>query len=292
MEAYKKEYTFHLIDALKRRLVSKLLHDYMNIYAKQYPNLAIFARDHVGIRVQVDGIYEKPYLEFFIEWLKSKNFNFSGIALDVGANIGNHSVFFSNYFNEVISFEPNPSTYRLLSYNATLGNNIITYNLGVSDISQTTNMTTMDGNAGGAYVDENGHIKIELINLDDFLNYKEKINLIKIDVEGHELMALKGMKKIISTNKPLIVFEQHLRDFKNGTSDVIDYLKGLGYYRFAYIEDGVVQSGFIKKIKNIYSKLFGRIERKIFIEENITPGFYIFIIAIHKENEDFLYNEK
>lgn len=121
MKEFKKSYKVDVVDTLKRRFVSKTLHEFIDLYDKQYPNLAVFSRDHVGIRVQVDGLYEKPYLEFFIEWLK---FNFSGLALDVGANIGNHSVFFSKYFQKVMSFEPNPSTYHLLSYNATLGKNI------------------------------------------------------------------------------------------------------------------------------------------------------------------------
>lgn len=237
MKEFKKSYKVDFVDILKRRFVSKILHEFIDLYDKQYPNLAVFSRDHVGIRVQVDGLYEKPYLEFFIEWLNFNKFNFSGTVLDVGANIGNHSVFFSKYFHKVISFEPNPSTYHLLSYNATLGKNITPYNYGVSEVDSETFMSSMDGNAGGAYVDNNGTIPIKLINLDNFLKSEEKISLIKIDVEGHELSALKGMSKTISENKPLILFEQHLRDFNSSENAVINYLKQLGFKKFAYIND-------------------------------------------------------
>lgn len=63
----------------------------------------------------------------------------------------------------------------------------------------------------------------------------KKIGLIKIDVEGHELLALKGMIKIINRRKPIIVFEQN-RDIYNGTPDVIEFLRSLGYLNLQEVE--------------------------------------------------------
>ena len=63
----------------------------------------------------------------------------------------------------------------------------------------------------------------------------QKIGLIKIDVEGHELLALKGMIKIINRRKPIIVFEQN-RDIYNGTPDVIEFLRSLGYLNLQEVE--------------------------------------------------------
>ena len=48
----------------------------------------------------------------------SKNFS----ALDIGANIGNHSVFLSKFFKKIHSFEPNPKTYDVLSLNSKYSN--------------------------------------------------------------------------------------------------------------------------------------------------------------------------
>lgn len=285
MSVYKENNRINFLDIIKRRLVSKVLHNFISLYNKDYPDLAIFSRDHIGIRVQVDGLYEKPYLEFFIRWLNQNSEVYAGTVLDIGANIGNHSVFFSKYFNRCISFEPNPSTYHLLQYNATLGQNIKTYNLGVSELKQETFMSAMEGNAGGAYVDSDGEISIKLVNLDDFMDNKEEINLIKLDVEGYELTALKGMKRIIKENKPLILFEQHLRDFHSGENKVIKYLNELGYKKFAYVSDSVNKAGSLNKIKNLLKIITGKIERTMVIQENVTPGFYIFLVAIHKDNE-------
>lgn len=56
----------------------------------------------------------------------------------------------------------------------------------------------------------------------------KKIGLIKIDVEGHELFAFRGMVNILKKRKPIVIFEQH-EGIYNGTSDVIKFLFSLGY---------------------------------------------------------------
>jgi hypothetical protein len=63
----------------------------------------------------------------------------------------------------------------------------------------------------------------------------KRIGLIKIDVEGHELHALKGMTKIISRRKPVIVFEQH-GGINNGTSHVVELLRSLGYKKLYEVQ--------------------------------------------------------
>ena len=46
----------------------------------------------------------------------------NGIAIDVGANIGNHSIFFSKFFKKVYSFEPQESVFKLLENNVNMNN--------------------------------------------------------------------------------------------------------------------------------------------------------------------------
>ena len=96
--------------------------------------MAVFSSDHISHDINLDGIYEKDYLITLIKWLKSIQYNiFNGIAIDIGANIGNHSVFFSKFFKKVYSFEPNPKTFELLKINAKLNNNIYVRKTGLSN---------------------------------------------------------------------------------------------------------------------------------------------------------------
>lgn len=69
--------------------------------------------------INLDGRYENTELTLLEQFIKKKLPNsHKNTALDIGANIGNHSVFLSKFFNHVYSFEPNPITYDVLLLNA------------------------------------------------------------------------------------------------------------------------------------------------------------------------------
>lgn len=98
-----------------------------------YSNPAVFAFDHIGHSIAVDGIYEKDELQIIKEWLLKNNL-IRGVALDIGANVGNHAIFFSTLYKWVYSFEPHPLTVKLLNLNTELfSNNITVFPIGLSD---------------------------------------------------------------------------------------------------------------------------------------------------------------
>ena len=71
---------------------------------------------------------------------------FDGIAMDIGANIGNHALYFSDYFRWVHCFEPNPRTFKVLALNAELASNITCFNVGISDSDRVAHMSTPSSN--------------------------------------------------------------------------------------------------------------------------------------------------
>ena len=89
------------------------------IFVKQmhdWPPFAIFAHDVIGHKIMLSGWFEHQlinFLEAHIFPLISPN----SIALDIGANIGNHSNRFANYFEKVHAFEPNKRCFYLLQAN-------------------------------------------------------------------------------------------------------------------------------------------------------------------------------
>jgi FkbM family methyltransferase len=270
-------------------LVNHYLHNRSNKLIKEgKKQLLVFAFDHIAHKINLNGIYEREELEILAEWIKFKfPFILNGTAVDIGANIGNHSIFFSSYFKKVISFEPNNRTYQALEANSKLSDNIETFNFGISDIEQSLILNINKNNIGGSYLSstseknkENSHNVVKLFKLDSLVNKNDNITLIKIDVEGHEVNVLKGAEKIINECKPLILFELNISAFKNGISEEIEILKKYGYKKFATIESSPrffnIGSSRFKRIVNfIYSK-----ENCIIIKEDIVPANYYFIIAI------------
>lgn len=220
------------------RIKRRLFNDY-----PARKQMVIFADDYVSNKILTHGIYEKQKLELVFEWLKTKKDIFSSTALDIGANIGNHSLYFASYFSKCISFEPNPRTFAVLEINARLVDNIMPMNLGLSDKKCTAPLYVNFHNIGGSSLsgDWNNAVdstcNIQLDRLDDIIDEKEKIGLLKMDVEGHEWSALKGAEKVIRGNKPIIIFEHNAAD-KNNDKDVISLLNSYGYSDFYEVVDG------------------------------------------------------
>ena len=94
---------------------------------------AIFSFDGIGTIINVKGVYEREQLDTVMGWMQSKH-PVSGSAVDIGANIGNHGLYFSRFYSNVFCFEPNPRIFKLLEINSRLVNNIKPSNFGLPDM--------------------------------------------------------------------------------------------------------------------------------------------------------------
>lgn len=161
---------------------------------------------------KTNQFYEVEIFNSFKKYIPKK-----GIFLDIGANIGNHSIMFSSYSDniEVFAFEPFLLNYELLSYNTKFYPKIHSLKLALGSNEGIVHVASdNNSNKGGAALSKDGE-KCPVMTLDS-LNI-ENISLIKIDIEGHELSAIEGSIKTIIKNKPIIWIE----DF---TGETIDYL--------------------------------------------------------------------
>lgn len=143
------------------------------------------------------------------------------IALDIGANIGIYSWLLSELVGEtglVVAFEPVPVTYGYLSYNIrTKGlKNVVTCNVALSNESKVLEMIVPDVGLNDIYT---SHIKTSDSSegkiwralsqtIDDLCGVAfDKIDFIKCDVEGAELLVFKGGEKTILKHMPVILCE-------------------------------------------------------------------------------------
>ena len=249
------------------------------------PNFVIINNDYVSMDILIDGYYELKELQVLFGWLKNK-IKFNNVV-DVGAYLGNHSVYFSNYFKGVISFEPNPYSYDLLKINTKQKKNIKIYNFGLSNKNSTEDFYNYEFNHGGSSVIKNKKIphtkhRAKFYSFDK-LNLKKKIDLIKIDVEGNELNVLKGMKETIQKSSPIILFETQKKEIFNGTSAVINYLKSIEYNKFYSIENYPNTKVTIFNKIAYYMKFIFLSRKKYIVErDKFESKFYTFIIAEKK----------
>jgi FkbM family methyltransferase len=287
----------NIYDKIILYLVEKFLIDLNKKNITIYPQQILFSFEYVSTIIALYGRYEKDELDIFIHWLKTFDKSlFEGVVLDIGANIGNHSIYFAEHFDHVCSFEPQPLTFELLKLNSRNNKNIKLYNFGLSNDNYTGKFIVDKQNMGGSRLFNNDFIdlnydyiinELKLKKLDSIQNEiicNKKVILIKIDIEGHEYEALLGSKDVIIKHNPIILFEQHVKDFPDGISKTVNLLKDFGYKKFACIERSPSPPvGLMYPFSLIYS-FFYRIligsSIKLVIKKNLTPDFYPFIIAI------------
>jgi len=145
-----------------------------------------------------------------------------GTFLDIGANVGNHSLYAGLFCDagRIIPFEPNPLAYRLLVLNLVM-NGLHDRTLfdhvgfGASDLGgDGFAMTERHKNLGAARMVP-GEGDIATRRPDEWLA-SETPDVIKIDVEGMEMQVLRGLQKTIKRTRPVLLVEvdrAHIHDF-------------------------------------------------------------------------------
>ncbi len=192
---------------------------------------------------------ELKFIELFL--------NKGDIFLDIGANIGLHSLYAAKKVGEdgtVYSFEPTPTTFTKLKKNIKINNfdNVKLLNFGFSDTKKQLFINTSNTyNAWNTFADPkktispqmfNNKVSVDVEKLDTWLeNQKIKIaeiSLIKIDVEGWEKFVLLGAKKILSSkNAPVILIEfDENNTWAAGYSchELYDLLNSFGYKLYTF----------------------------------------------------------
>lgn len=274
-------------------LINRINHAIAKKHIQKYPQLASLSFEHIAMTINIRGRYEADTLELLEKFI-TQNVPYTNrkIALDIGANIGNHSVFLSEHFDEIYAFEPNPITFELLSINSRFCSSkgkIKVINEALGAEKGELNFLIDRLNLGGSRVinskcqnndDKKNNIMVKVQPGDDlkYLSNKD-ISLIKVDVEGHELQVFQGMRKILTQQRPIILFEQEKKQITNGSSEVIDFLKELNYEFFTIHKnyDGNKPKNY-KFLKLLLKTLFG-FRYSLVKTENFTSKFYDLIIA-------------
>jgi FkbM family methyltransferase len=250
--------------------------------------MVVFAFDHIGHTVNLDGIYERSELEAFMAWMAAAGVRFDdSVVLDIGANIGNHSLFFAPHCRQVLAYEPNPRTFKVLQINAELAPNIECRQKGLSDSSGRARLSQDPLNIGSSSLSvaaapgAAAAAEVAIVALDDEPD-PGPVRLIKMDIEGHELKALQGARALLARCQPIILFEQHPRDFEGGRSAVVELLRECGYSRFATVGKQPKYGGnaLARWLLTPLARLLRGETVDVQIQHEVPPGFHFFLVAL------------
>jgi len=185
-----------------------------------FPNIDTHFQDSVGDYPET--WYQQKPINIALAYVK--NFN---CVIDVGANIGLHTVRFAQKFKNVYSFEPVKSNFSCLQKNTQSLQNVVCYKNGVGEINQSLDIKIPPGaNNCGAYsfVDfedfENTiNEKIDIVTID---SYNLVPDLIKIDTQGFEKQVLLGARLTLQKHNPVIIAEAENKKERNVLTNLLE----------------------------------------------------------------------
>lgn len=191
--------------------------------------------DETITRTLLTGDYEPLETKILTTLIREGN-----TVLDVGANIGYYTTLFSQLVGKhgrVIAFEPTPRTFRLLKKNLNVNGcrNVEAHQVALSDISASGTLHINLYNRGGNRIYESPGMPTQAVRVeryDKFIDPLVRIDVIKIDVEGAEMLALRGMEGMIARDRPTIIAEfvpYTLKKAGTSAEEMLDFLSKYGY---------------------------------------------------------------
>jgi FkbM family methyltransferase len=157
------------------------------------------------------------------------------LVCDVGANIGNHTVYFARVMGaaRVMAFEPQDGANAKLAANIALNglqDRVTAYHCMVGETTGNGRLIRFNPrNLGGSVFAPDAQGDVPLFALDDVLQPDDRaaLDLIKIDVEGMQLAVLKGAADILANRKPALWIE--ILDRDPTQAETAAHLATLGY---------------------------------------------------------------
>jgi FkbM family methyltransferase len=206
----------------------------------------------------------------------------SGLMIDVGANIGNHTLYFARILGaEVIAIEPNPVALNLLKSNVArndLGDRVTVVEAAAWDTAGPAQWRAGSQlNLGATIIvpaEKPGPDCVEMLPLDEIVTRrgrKNRISLVKVAVEGAENRSLRGAMRVLQTWRPILVIEASTEDALKEiekTLSAFHYAKAgpfcEGTYVFAPERWPLLRAQILQRM----SRTTARLKRKLFREGN------------------------
>jgi FkbM family methyltransferase len=214
--------------------------------------MSIDVRDYpIGQTLYLDGNYE-PELQRLMQ-----HANLSGsVCLDVGANIGLHTLTMSELVGgagQVFAFEPETHNFQLLELNLRRNgiSNVVLQQCAVSDQQGACQIGLSPVNYGDHRISTTAPAdwqtqEVEMTTIDACVGHlpNRAIRFIKIDVQGHELHVLRGMKQTLEKNPDATMVIEVAPDLlahaKTSAKELMSLLESWGFTGWELLEHRII----------------------------------------------------
>ena len=177
------------------------------------------------------------------------------VIFDVGSNIGTYTTWLAKLLPQgtIYCFEPQRLVFQILCGNLAINNldNCHTYNLALG--AEDTSIVVEEPDYGqqedfGIFslvedkvVHKSGRsLVVQIKTIDNFMReYKvDKLDLVKIDVEGMDIQVLKGARSSLAAHRP-VIFIEHSDNRRSTLSDIVDWL-GIDNYSYKVVGNNLL----------------------------------------------------
>lgn len=250
-------YTFYFpIDKGKGRVFN-----FAKKFCRTFPsNVVTLTKDGRRLNVNFrdwaeDMIYFLGTYETFCTEIVKNHIKQGDVCFDVGANIGWYSTLFQKLCGktgEVHSFEPVPQTFIELEKNVVLNgsrSNVYLNNFGLGDEEKDlgiyffSELPTGHASLAAKNNQKSAAIPVKIKTLDSYLTEHKikQVDFVKVDIEGAELMFLKGARKLFKQPKPPVIFMEMAletsREFGYKPDDLLMFIKENAEYDFFALDE-------------------------------------------------------
>lgn len=220
---------FLMSDEYHDRLEQRRAEDLREVDLGGYTLLVSIGDPEFGALLHSYGVYEEPVRDAMRAHLSSGD-----ICVDVGANIGVLTLLASTIVGptgRVIAVEPNPENVQLLYRNITFSQaaNVDVLPLAASDRRAVFSLTGRSNThlVSARDAAKGGGTFVQSVVLDERLADVPRLNFVKMDIEGHEPAALRGMRRLLERHRPALLVEFNPRCLRVQGEDSLGYLEFL-----------------------------------------------------------------
>ncbi|MCW3099424.1 MAG: fkbM [Chthonomonadaceae bacterium] len=201
-------------------------------------------RDEYSLSWSAYDHYDHEIVQFLTAQMK----HCRGAYLDIGANMGVTAALAARELagrEQVFAFEPLPVTAQRAAATFALNDlkNVRLFQAALSDADSEITFYSPEGHSEIASAHRNGQmewmnvqeVRVPSVRLDTILDKEtqSRVGLIKIDVEGHEIFALRGGSKMLARDQPPILYEYCPTTMVGGNwddKDMVEFLSTVGDY--------------------------------------------------------------
>jgi FkbM family methyltransferase len=208
----------------------------------------------------------------------------SELSVDVGANRGIHSYLFAKYSDSVLAIEPHPAMaeqlkrslpakVKILNIAASDQNGRCEFHIPLQSGKDVDSRCSLEADVNREFATRT--ISVERRRLDKLAIDGGKVGALKVDVEGHEMSALRGLVGIVEASRPTVIVESEARHHAGSPHDVFEFFRAFGYRGYFIHRDR------LRRIEEFSVEAFQACDKPLQVDGGKSPDYVNNFLFIH-----------